>query len=246
MAASASASASPSAFAAGLRAAAPIAAGYFPVAFSFALTALQAGLAGWQAVLISIVVYAGAAQFVLVALMAAGGTPAGIVLSIALLNLRHLFYGPALLTAVGHRHTTTSPWLLGAGLTDEVFGTALGRAANVPEPDRERWLLGLQLGAYAAWVGGTATGALVGLQAVAQVRWLNDVFAFVLPALFFTLLLDAWQAGTARTTILATLAWTALLLVWLPAHAAIVLGMLGGAAWHALWPALAGRTAVAR
>jgi 4-azaleucine resistance transporter AzlC len=220
----------------GLLASLPIALGYFPVAFSFALTALQAGLSGAQALWISAIVYSGAAQFVLVALIAAGGSALGMVVSIWLMNARHLFYGPSLLTALGHRHTTTPAALLGAGLTDEVFGTALGTAAEVPEApeaQRERWLLGLQLGAYLSWLAGTAAGALVGLQAVARAAWLNDAFAFVLPALFFTLLLDVWQRGP-RATLVATAAISlGLLAAGVAGHLCIVLGMVGGALVHA-------------
>jgi 4-azaleucine resistance transporter AzlC len=217
----------------GLLASLPIALGYFPVAFSFALTALQAGLSGAQALWISAIVYSGAAQFVLVALLAAGGSALGMVVSIWLMNARHLFYGPSLLTALGHRHTSTPAALLGAGLTDEVFGTALGTAAEVPEMQRERWLLGLQLGAYLSWLAGTAAGALVGLQAVARVAWLNDAFAFVLPALFFTLLLDVWQRGP-RATLGATAAISlGLLAAGVAGHLCIVLGMVAGALVHA-------------
>ncbi|MCD8567203.1 MAG: AzlC family ABC transporter permease [Geovibrio sp.] len=48
----------------GFRQALPIAAGYFPVAVSFGLTAVSAGLDGWLAVLMSLIVFAGASQFV--------------------------------------------------------------------------------------------------------------------------------------------------------------------------------------
>src|SRR5690606_37806921 len=139
-----------------------IALGYVPVAISFGLAAVYAGIAPALAVLISLVVYSGAAQFILVSLVAAGAGPISVVGIVLLMNLRHLFYGPALAAKLGRRPGRLPLALLAAGLTDEVFATAVGRLEQQPEDEREYWYAGLQLGAYAAWVGGTALGAFFG------------------------------------------------------------------------------------
>lgn len=59
-------------FLSGLAASLSIATGYFPVAISFGLSAVEAGLAPGIAVLISVLVYAGASQFLLISLLASG------------------------------------------------------------------------------------------------------------------------------------------------------------------------------
>src|SRR5690625_5272655 len=80
---------------AGLVASIPIMLGYFPIAFSFGISALQAGINPWVTAATSIFIYAGAAQFILIALLAAGGSWLTVVPTIILVNLRHFIYGQA-------------------------------------------------------------------------------------------------------------------------------------------------------
>lgn len=212
----------------GLAASAALVAGYLPIAFSFGLTAIQAGLSPEAAVLTSAVVFAGASQFVLVALIAAGGGILGTVPAIWLINARHLFYGPAVFDAMGHARRRLPLPVLAYGLTDEVMATAVARIQAVPEPVREIWYLGLWLGAYAAWVAGTALGALLGADVPADWTWLRAGFDFILPALFLSLLLDLdprrfrWPMAGGALTAAAALAV-------LPVNVAIAAGMLAGA-----------------
>ena len=221
------------AFMRGMRDSLAVMVGYLPMAISFGIAALQAGIAPYMAVLISIMAYTGAGQFVMVALLGSGASAWSIVTSVLLMNIRHLFYGPSLLprlTVAGRRWPLP---LLAAGLTDEVFATAMGNMERVPATQRENWYLGLQLGSYTAWVGGTAVGALLGQQIGQQAQWLQTTLNFVLPALFFALLLELlahsrWQA--VATAMLAT----GLLLCLLPTHWAMLGGMAAGGLASAL------------
>lgn len=220
------------AFARGLRASTAIVIGYLPMAVSFGIAALQAGVAPWMAVVISLITYTGAGQFVLVALLGSGASGWTIVTSVLLMNVRHLFYGPSLLpqlTANGRRCPLP---VLAAGLTDEVFATAMGHMQRVPPAQRESWYLGLQLGSYAAWVG-----ALLGQQISQQAQWLQTTLSFVLPALFFALLLELlahslWQVVAAAAITMA------LMLCMLPTHWAMIGGMAAGGLASALTGAL--------
>ena len=63
-----------SSFAAGLITSIPIALGYLPIAFSFGVAATRAGLSGFEAFGLSLIVYAGASQFLAIALIV-GGAP---------------------------------------------------------------------------------------------------------------------------------------------------------------------------
>ncbi|TFG50085.1 MAG: branched-chain amino acid ABC transporter permease, partial [Anaerolineales bacterium] len=56
----------------GIRAGMPIALGYFPIAIAFGALAVQAHMSWWEAVLMSVIVFAGASQFVGVSMMLAG------------------------------------------------------------------------------------------------------------------------------------------------------------------------------
>lgn len=205
-----------------------IAVGYVPVAISFGLAAVYADISPWLAVLVSMLVYAGASQFILVSLMASGGSAVSIVGIVLLMNLRHFFYGPALIGKLGPQQRRLPMFVLAAGLTDEVFATSISKLAKQPAAEREPWYVGLQLGAYLSWVGGTAIGAFFGHDWVQGSPILLQALGFVLPALFFALLLEIRQivpgyvlAGASAATLLS--------LVVLPAYGAIVVGMLVGA-----------------
>ncbi len=218
-------------FLAGVIASIPLAIGYLPMAFSFGIVAMQAELTVWQSVAMSVVVFAGAAQFVMASMLAAGSGGGAVVAAVLALNLRHLFYGPALLARLRPSPGRTTP-LLAFVLTDEVFATAMARAGrDTPHPV---WTLGVGAGAYSAWVTGTLLGAVSGSSVSSASPFLADALSFVLPALFIALLVQAWQwhrwavvTGAAVIAIATGL--------WLPAHLAMLAGMVGGALF-AKWP----------
>ncbi len=224
------------AFLIGLRDSLSIAIGYVPVAISFGLAAVYAGLTPWMALLTSLLVYAGASQFILISLLVGGGASVSVIGIVLLMNLRHLFYGPAVLGQLGAGKRRLPLPLLAAGLTDEVFATAMARMQRQAEQGREYWYAGLQLGAYASWVGGTAIGAWFGQDWLAQSAWLAQTLGFVLPALFFALLLEIRQMVAPRVLIAACMA-AAVLLCLLPSYAAMIGAMAIGAAIAARFPA---------
>lgn len=206
-----------------------IALGYIPVAISFGLMAVHSGLSPEIAVLISVLVYAGASQFVLVSLVSSGSGPASVIGIVLLMNLRHFFYGPAMLEKLPPAMHRRFPVLaLAAGLTDEVFATSISKLTQQPEHERERWYVGLQLGAYLSWVAGTAVGAYFAYDWVRDYPLVSQMLTFVLPALFFALLLEIRQlvpvdviVGAAVTTLLS--------LFFFPSYVALIIGMLSGA-----------------
>lgn len=140
----------------GILLALPIAAGYFPVAIAFGLSAASTGLGFAESAGMSLAVFAGASQFLALGLFAAGAAPLQIIISGVLLNLRHFLFS----AAVSDRHTDWSlPQRLrnAFGLTDEVF--ALAATFDDLPP---RLLFGMEMTAYFAWVGGTLIGHAVG------------------------------------------------------------------------------------
>lgn len=210
-----------------------VAAGYLPIAFSFGLAALQAGLSPFITILTSVVVYAGASQFVLITLMASGAGWLTAVPTVLLMNARHLFYGPALLNRLSHHHENMPPPLLAYGLTDEVFATALGKLDDVPAASREAWYVGLQAGAYASWVGGTILGVTLSSSFQNPPVFIEAGLSFILPGLFFALLLESGITKAARTIGVTAVATLGLITV-LPSYHALALGMLTGAGFAML------------
>ncbi|NYT66290.1 AzlC family ABC transporter permease [Alcaligenaceae bacterium] len=219
------------AFLNGLLASLSIGAGYLPVAFSFGLSAMQAGLTPSTTLLTSIVVYAGASQFVLITLLASGAGLLTAVPTVILMNARHLFYGPALLGRFTSQTNKVSPPILAFGLTDEVFATALSKLNSIPDADREHWYVGLQLGAYSAWVLGTLLGTSLSDGFHNPPVFVREALAFVLPSLFFALLLESGVLRSLRTIVVSVIA-TMLLVSILPNYHALALGMLAGALFN--------------
>ncbi|MDQ8033785.1 AzlC family ABC transporter permease [Bordetella genomosp. 1] len=209
---------------AGLKACVPVMIGYFPVAVAFGIAGLGTGLAPYQVVLISVLVYAGASQFLLLASIKAGTPWPWVVALCSLLNARHLLYGPLL-----------SRWLppalrtrlrLAFFLTDEVFATALHRLGLVEPRQRARWMAGLGVGAWLTWIAGTAVGVYAGEGLERQFPMLAQVMRFALPALFLALVCQSAKRD-----------------LWLPLAAALVVGGALAAAGHGTLAILAGALA---
>lgn len=190
-------------FRSGLVTSLPIALGYFPIAFSFGVAATRAGLSVAEAVMLSVVIFAGAAQFLALALITSGAPLLVSAVTLIAMNLRHLMYGPALLERAGREARTRHAWAWAWGLTDEVFGAALGALARGERTFSESFMGGIGLGAYAAWVSGTAVGAMAGGSALEDWPALDAGLGFMLPALFLALLLSILRRAQVPAVVVA-------------------------------------------
>ncbi|MBN8630929.1 MAG: AzlC family ABC transporter permease [Rhodobacterales bacterium] len=212
----------------GLSASLPIVMGYFPIAFSFGVAATRAGFSEGEAFALSLIIYAGASQFLALALLASGAPVLVSAFTLIAMNLRHVLYGPALMREAGEEASTRHAWAWAWGLTDEVFGQALGALAR-GQKFSEPYMFGLGLGAYASWVSGTVVGAYAGGGALEGWPAVNAGLGFMLPALFLALLLSIMTrrqlpviAVAGAVTVAGTLAFSA--------TSGILMGMLAGAA----------------
>ncbi|MFN4193518.1 MAG: AzlC family ABC transporter permease [Tabrizicola sp.] len=214
-------------FLAGLAASLPIVMGYLPIAFSFGVAATRAGFSATEAFALSLLIYAGASQFLALALLSGAAPVLVTAFTLIAMNLRHVLYGPSLMREAGEGASTRHAWAWAFGLTDEVFGQTLGTLAR-GQRFSEAWMFGLGIGAYAAWVGGTVIGALAGGGALDGWPALSAGLGFMLPALFLALLLSILGrrqlpviAVAGLVTVVATLA--------VSATSGILMGMLAGA-----------------
>jgi len=215
------------AFRDGLTASLPIALGYFPIAFSFGVAATRAGFTEGEAFTLSLIIYAGASQFLALALLTSGAPVFVSAFTLIAMNLRHVLYGPALMRAAGKDASTRRAWVWAFGLTDEVFGQALGALAR-GQRFSEPYMLGLGIGAYLSWLAGTAAGAFAGGGALDAWPALNAGLGFMLPALFLALLLSILsrrQLPVIAVAGLVTVGGTLLI----SATSGILMGMLVGA-----------------
>jgi len=216
-----------SSFRAGLVTSLPLILGYLPIAFSFGVAATRAGLTVPEAFALSLIIYAGAAQFLALALIAAGAPLAVAAFTLIAMNLRHVLYGPALVKRVGPGTRLRHAWAWAFGLTDEVFGAALGALARGRRFD-EPFMFGLAIGAYSAWLAGTLAGAFAGGGALQAYPALSAGLGFMLPALFLALLLSILTRAQVPVILIAAAA-TVLVTLYASATAGLLAGMIAGA-----------------
>ena len=99
----------------------PIVISYIPVAFAFGLNATRLGFSPLESVFFSCIIYAGASQFVITAMLAAGSSLWVAALTVMAMDVRHVLYGPSLRSRIIQRLQKSKTALWAFGLTDEVF-----------------------------------------------------------------------------------------------------------------------------
>ena len=140
-----------------VKAAWPICLGYFPIGLALGVLAEKAGLRPMEIGLMSLLVFAGSAQFIAVSMLTNGATVTSIVITTFLVNLRHVLMSSSL--AVYLRGA--NPWFLSLysyGVTDESFAVNLTRfreghwqryqALVVNHVSNAAWILATVLGGY--------------------------------------------------------------------------------------------------
>jgi 4-azaleucine resistance transporter AzlC len=140
----------------GIRAGMPVLIGYFPIALTFGLLASE-HLSLAQAVSMSAWVYAGASQFMALELIGAHSLAVETVAATFLMNFRHFIMNASLSQRL-QRHPSPLTPLIAFWVTDETFSVAMTGSGRIDH----RFMLGLQLVAYASWVAGTGLGFSVG------------------------------------------------------------------------------------
>jgi len=144
----------------------------FFIGLSYGAVAVASGFPLWVPAAQSLLVLAGASEFLFIGIVAAGGNPIAAALAGMLVNARHLPYGLALPPGV-----TGRGWrrLLGTHVMNDesvVFGLA---QPDLPGERAAYWACGL--GVLACWPGGAVLGALIGSA-------VHDTNAFGLDAMF--------------------------------------------------------------
>ena len=129
--------------------------------FVYGLAARQAGFSTIEAMAMSTIVFAGAAQFAAVGYVASGLAWPGVVLLTALLNARHLLYSAALapsLRAVPFWRRVIMAHLL----TDEAFALAISHFRRIGRGDERGYWLGAIGSTFIPWNIATLAGVLLG------------------------------------------------------------------------------------
>lgn len=149
---------------AGVRAGAPIAVGYLPIAVAFGALALKAELSVREALLMSALVFAGASQFMAAGMMLAGMGGVQIIAATLFINLRHMIMSLAVHNRV---QTESKLWraVVSFGITDETFAMLTMQQSGAPGVITPEYASGMMGIAYVGWISGTVLGG-VGAQVI--------------------------------------------------------------------------------
>ena len=164
----------------------PVMFGYIPLGVAFGVLFQELGYAWYLATLMAVFVFAGAAQFMIVSLLAAGVGLFEIVISIFLVNSRHMFYGLSLLKDYGA--WGVRKFYLIFGLTDETYSLL----TTMPVPKglkRQQYYFIVTLLNHSYWVLGCTLGALIGT----AFEFNSQGLEFTLTALFVVLVMEQWK-----------------------------------------------------
>jgi 4-azaleucine resistance transporter AzlC len=146
------------------------------IGVSYGAIAVASGFPLWVPAAQSVLVLAGASEFLFIGIVGAGGSPIAAALAGLLVNARHVPYGLALpdVTGRGWRR------MLGSHvMNDESVAFALAQE-GLPRKRAAYWACGL--GVLICWPGGAVLGALAG-------SFIKDTNAFGLDAMFPAVLL---------------------------------------------------------
>ncbi|MGB9812725.1 MAG: AzlC family ABC transporter permease [Thermovenabulum sp.] len=179
----------------GIKRAMPIVIGYMPVGFALGVLAANANLTPFQIGIMSLLVYAGSAQFIAVSMLSNGIGNLPIIATTFLVNLRHILFSASLSPYFKKINYRLIPFI-SFFITDESFAVSITDA-------RERnlsytYFIGIYITSYLSWVISTIIGATFG-SLIPDTNMLG--FDFALPGMFMVLLL--MQIKNYKTAVVA-------------------------------------------
>jgi 4-azaleucine resistance transporter AzlC len=206
----------------GVRAEFPLLIGVFPFGMIYGALALNAGLSTSAAQLMSSIVFAGSSQFVTAQLVHDSAPAIVIIVTIAVVNLRHMLYSASL---APYLHDLSLRWkaLLSYLLTDEAYApTIIKYERDGIKPFSHWFLLGAGFSLWFTWQVSTALGIFLGT-AIPE-DWPLD---FALPLTFIAMVVPILKNRPMIASALSA-GVVALLAFSLPYKLGIILAALTG------------------
>ncbi|WP_058951328.1 AzlC family ABC transporter permease [Oceanobacillus picturae] len=171
----------------GIAAGFPIMLGYLPIAITYGVLAKQAGMSLTELTLMSVMVFAGASQFMGVNMIAVGAGALEIMIATFVLNFRHFVMS---LSFMNRMRGIGLRWKLplSLGLTDETFAVSALHPDEAKEEKGPWFYLALILTAYFSWIAGSFLGGVLGEVIPEQ---LSQSMGIALYAMFIGLLVPS-------------------------------------------------------
>ncbi len=209
-------------FWAGVRSEIPLLIGVFPFGMIYGALALNAGLSDAAAQMMSSIVFAGSAQFITTQLVHESAPGFVIVLTIAVVNLRHMLYSASLAPYIA---SLPARWkvLLSYLLTDEAYAPTILHYEKEGITPRAHWFwLGAGAALWVNWQLSTALGIFLG--AAIPESWSLE---FALPLTFIAMLVPVLKDRPAIAAALSA-GVVALVVSSLPYRLGLILAALVG------------------
>ena len=146
----------------GVKAMLPMLLGAVPFGVAYGALGLASGLGALSVLGMSSVVFAGSAQIVAVQLFNAAAPVAVMLVTILMVNLRHVLYSASLNPKL-KRLSSRWKWILSYFLTDEAYAvTIIHYDKNSASLNNHWFFLGAGVTMWSAWQASTAIGVFVG------------------------------------------------------------------------------------
>lgn len=209
-------------FWAGAQAEIPLLIGVIPFGLIYGALALNAGLSPAEAQMMSSIVFAGSAQFITAQLVHEAAPGLVIVLTIAVVNLRHMLYSASMAPYIASLPTRWKA-VLSYLLTDEAYApTILHYEKHGATPHAHWFWFGAGCTLWVFWQMSTAVGVFLG--AAIPESWSLD---FALPLTFIAMLVPVLRGRPAVAAALSAGA-VALLAFSLPYRLGLIVAALVG------------------
>lgn len=165
----------------------PVMLGYLSIGIAFGLLFEKAGYHFIWAFAMSLLVYAGAMQFIAVSFFYGGIGLVQIALMTLAVNVRHIFYGLSFLDKFSNMGK--KKWYMIFALTDETYSLLCGTKAP-PDLDERKFFFYIAFLNQSYWVLGSVIGSLVG----SVITFNTTGMDFAMTALFIVIFIDQWKA----------------------------------------------------
>jgi 4-azaleucine resistance transporter AzlC len=215
----------PAVFTAALKYSVPVLLGYLAIGIAFGLLLVDAGYPWWLSPVMSIVMYAGAGQYIAVGLFASGTTLWEALLVQLVVNARHMAYGISMLK----RFQTAGPYkyYLIFALTDETFALLSslpegeGADSGLSPENRGLFMFYLALLDQCYWVTGSVIGAIAG----SLIPFNTEGIGFALTALFVVLMIEQMLRVRRPGVFIISALAAVLAVIFLPARLSLLSAM---------------------
>lgn len=201
----------------------PVMAGYIVLGIGFGILLKVNGYGLFWALIMSIFIFAGSAQYVGISLISGGATLLTTALTILMVNARHLFYGVSM---INHYKGAgkCKPYLIFA-LTDETYSLVCNGDSPEGVDKHKYWFL-ISLFNQCYWVIGSVIGSI----AYSLIEFNATGIEFSMTALFVTVFVEQWiSAKEHRPALIGLLSSFVCLLIFgssnflIPAMVCIIL-----------------------